>query len=196
MSPWSEIDTAVEHLAKVGSPLAVVQCTSEYPCPPEKVGLNMIHELRSRYQLPVGLSDHSGTIFPGLAAAVMSIAVLEVHLALSMMMFGPDVPASVTVEEMRTLVDGIAFIEHALANPIDKDAMAGDLTELRSLFMRSPVTTEALQAGHRLTAGDLALKKPGTGLPPESLDSLVGRVLTRSVPSNHQVMMSDLEGEE
>lgn len=193
MSPWSEIDDAVERLSSYSAPLAILQCTSEYPCPPEKVGLNMIDRLRERYERPVGLSDHSGTIFPGLAASAMSIAVLEIHLTLSKRMFGPDVPASVTPEEMTTLVEGISFIESALANPVDKDTMAGELSDLRRLFMRSPVTKTALEAGHTLRSEDLALRKPGTGLPPDSLETLIGRTLVHAVPENHQVAMSDLE---
>ncbi len=196
MSPWSEVDAAVERLRRYETPLAVLQCTSEYPCPPERVGLNLITHIKERYGLPVGLSDHSGTIFPGLAAATMSIAVLEVHLTLSRRMFGPDVPASITVEEMRTLVEGIEFIERAIRAPVDKDAMAEDLVGLRRLFMRSPVTTGPLAAGHSLTREDLVLKKPGNGLPPDSLDSLVGRTITRPVPADHQISLEDLEEEQ
>jgi N-acetylneuraminate synthase len=191
MSPWPEIDAAVEIL-RHDSPLAVLQCTSEYPCPPEKVGLNVIGELRARYGLPVGLSDHSGTIFPGLAAAVGAIAVLEVHLTLSRRMFGPDVPASIIPDEMTTLVQGIRFIEDAISNPIDKNLVAEDMTHLRSLFMKSPVTVRQLDAGHRLTESDITLKKPGNGLSPDSIPDLVGRTLAHSVPADHQLSMSDL----
>jgi N,N'-diacetyllegionaminate synthase len=191
MSPWHEIDAAIDALRR-DAPRAVLQCTSEYPCPPEKVGLNVIGELRDRYGLPVGLSDHSGTIFPGLAAATASIAVLEVHLTLSKRMFGPDVPASVTPDEMTTLVEGIRFIEKALANPIDKDSLVDDMSSLRTLFMKSPVAARQLDAGHRLTEDDIALKKPGTGLSPDSIPVLVGRTLAHAVPANHQLSFSDL----
>jgi N-acetylneuraminate synthase len=191
MSPWAEIDTAVERLR--GSPsLAVLQCTSEYPCPPELVGLNVIEALRERYGLPVGLSDHSGTIFPGLAAATSLIAVLEVHLTLSRRMFGPDVSASVTTEELATLVEGVRFIERAVANPVQKDRLVDGFTQLRRSFMKSPVTVRPLEAGHRLTAADIALKKPGTGLPPDALPRLIGRSLVTSVPADHQLSMADV----
>lgn len=195
MSPLSEIDRAVEVL-KAYAPLAILQCTSEYPCPPEKVGLNVIDELRSRYGLPVGLSDHSGTMFPGLAAATMSISVLEVHLTLSRRMFGPDVPASLTTDEFATLVEGVRFIEKAKANPVDKDKVVSEMSTLRSSFMRSPVTTGPLPAGHTLTDADLALKKPGTGLPPDRLGDLVGRTLVRALPEDHLLSYDDLEGGE
>jgi len=195
MSPMSEIDDAVEIL-RAYAPLAILQCTSEYPCPPEKVGLNVIDELKTRYGLPVGLSDHSGTMYPGLAAATMSIAVLEVHLTLSRRMFGPDVPASLTTNEFATLVEGVRFIEKAKANPVDKDALVSEMSTLRNSFMRSPVTTGPLPAGHKLTDTDLALKKPGLGLPPQSVGALVGRTLARTVPEDHLLSYDDLEGGE
>lgn len=194
MSPMSEIDAAVEILEPAG-PLAILQCTSEYPCPPEKVGLNVIEELKARYRLPVGLSDHSGTIYPGLAAATMSVAVLEVHLTLNRRMFGPDVPASLTPDEFAALVEGVRFIEKAKANPIDKDALVSEMSTLRNSFMRSPVTTSALPAGHELNGTDLALKKPGIGLPPQILGDLVGRTLARDVPEDHMLSYDDLEGD-
>lgn len=195
MSPIEEIDSAVDQLKRY-APIAVLQCTSAYPCPPERVGLNVIEELRQRYELPVGLSDHSGTIYPGLAAATLSIALLEVHLTLSRRMFGPDVPASVTTEEMSTLVEGIRFIERALANPVDKDSLVAEMTPLRSSFMRSPVTTKPLAANHVLSLEDIALKKPGTGLPPETYQDLVGRTLARDVDKNHQLSYEDFTEEE
>lgn len=191
MSPWSELDAAVKQLQS--APLAILQCTSEYPCPPELVGLNVIDELRMRYGLPVGLSDHSGTIFPGLAAATRSIAMLEIHLTFSRQMFGPDVPASVTTDELATLTDGIRFIERATANPVSKDDLVGRFATLRESFMRSPVAARALESGHVLGEGDLVLKKPGTGLPPDSVPELIGQALTRSVPPDHQISMSDLK---
>jgi N-acetylneuraminate synthase len=196
MSPLSEIDIAVGKLSQGDTPVAVLQCTSEYPCPPQKVGLNVIPQLRERYGLPVGLSDHSATIYAGLAATMLSIAVLEVHLTLSRQMFGPDVPASLTSEEFASLVQGIRFIETALSNPVDKDGLAEEMSDLRSLFMRSPVTVHPLEAGHRLRPEDLSLKKPGTGLPAESIVSLVGRTLAHAVPTNHQMSIGDLESED
>ncbi len=71
MSPLNEIDAAVEQVKSKGLLATVLQCTSSYPCPPERVGLNLIPFFRERYSCPVGLSDHSGTIYAGLAAAAL-----------------------------------------------------------------------------------------------------------------------------
>jgi N,N'-diacetyllegionaminate synthase len=193
MSPLAEIDAAVERVKARGLPLVVLQCTSAYPCPPERVGLNLIPIFRERYDCAVGLSDHSGTIYPGLAAAALGIDVLEVHLTFSREMFGPDVPASVTTGELRQLVEGIRFIETMRANPVDKDAQARELAPLRSLFMKSVVARVDLPAGMVLQAEHLMAKKPGSGIPAARLGELVNRILKRPVAADTLLMEEDLE---
>ncbi|MGE0553607.1 MAG: N-acetylneuraminate synthase family protein [Gemmatimonadales bacterium] len=193
MSGWEAIDRAAGTVRAAGSPLAVLQCTTAYPCPPERVGLNLLAGLRDRYRCPVGLSDHSGTIYPGLAAAALGASVLEVHVTLSRAMFGPDVVASVTNDELRQLVDGVRMIERMLAAPVDKDLIAADLAPARALFTRSLVARRDLAAGHRLTAADLVAKKPGSGIAPERVDELLGRVLVRPVAADTLLSWDDLE---
>ena len=80
--------------------IAVLQCATVYPCPPEQVGLKRSRRCAS-VSSDVGLSDHSATIFPSLAAVTLGADVVEVHVTLSREMFGPDVPASITTEELR-----------------------------------------------------------------------------------------------
>lgn len=193
MSQLNEIDRAVQQVKSQGLPVAVLQCTTVYPCPPEKVGLNMIPFFRERYACAVGLSDHSGTIYPGLAAATLGVEVLEVHVTLSREMFGPDVPASITTAELRHLVDGIRFIEKAMAHPVDKDASAEEARPLREMFTKSIVARSALTAGTVLRAEHLAAKKPGTGIPAAMLPTLVGARLKRSLSADELLREEDLE---
>ena len=192
MSPLSEIDAVVKQVKLKDLPLAVLQCTSMYPTPPEKIGLNMIPFFRERYGCLVGLSDHSGTIYAGLAAAVLGIEVLEIHLTLSREAFGPDVPASVTTGELAQLVEGIRFIETIMANPADKEAMAQELAPLRDLFTKSIVVQTDLPEGTALLAAHLTGKKPGTGIPVSHLPSVVGRRLRRSVKADELLQEQDL----
>jgi N,N'-diacetyllegionaminate synthase len=195
MSPLSEIDLAVQRIQGRGLPLAVLQCTSAYPCPPESVGLNMLEAFRERYGCAVGLSDHSGTIYPGLAATVLGAEVVEVHVTLSREAFGPDVVASVTTAELRQLVDGVRFIETMMANPVDKNAAAHELAPIRALFTKSVVARVDLPAGTTLRAEHLAAKKPGTGIPAERLPELVGSRLARSVHADELLADSDVVAE-
>jgi N-acetylneuraminate synthase len=195
MSSWAEIDGAVALVRARGCPATVLQCTSLYPTPPEKVGLNVIPLLRERYgaEVGVGLSDHSGTIFPGLAAAAMGIDVLEVHVTLSREMFGPDVCASVTTGELKQLVDGVRAIETMRTNPVDKDDMARQLQPTRALFTKSIVAQADLPQGLVLTEQHLALKKPGQGMPPERLPAVIGRRTRRAIGKDQMLSEADLE---
>jgi len=193
MSDLSELDRAVAQIKAASLPFAVMQCTSMYPCPPEKVGVNMLEVYRDRYEGAVGLSDHSGTIYAGLAATALGCDVIEVHVALSKDMFGPDVPSSITQSELRQLVDGVRFIEAMNANAINKDAMAESLSPLRALFTKSVVTRQGLPQGTVLRAEHLTAKKPGTGIPANRLKDLVGRTLRRTVGADELLAESDLE---
>lgn len=192
MSDLREIDAAVERVKSKGVPLTVFQCTSAYPCPPKKIGLNMLDVFRHRYGCGVGLSDHSGKIYPGLAAAAMGIEALEVHVTLSRESFGPDVRASLTTTELYQLVEGVRFIEEIVRNPVNKDAVTSELGPMRSLFTKSVVVTQDLPAGALLCDSDLTLKKPGTGIPANRLHEVVGRRLSKPVEAGRILQESDL----
>ncbi|MGH9363795.1 MAG: N-acetylneuraminate synthase family protein [Thermoanaerobaculia bacterium] len=194
MSSLAEIDTAVEQVKSRQLPLAVLQCTSAYPCPPERVGLNLIPFFRQRYDCAVGLSDHSGTIYPGLAAATLGIEVLEVHVTLSRDMFGPDVPVSVTTAELRQLIEGIRFVEKMMASPVDKNRMAKETAGLRDLFTKSVVARTDLPVGTVLRQEHLTAKKPGTGIPAARLAEVIGLRVTRDVKADELLRETDLEG--
>jgi N,N'-diacetyllegionaminate synthase len=193
MSPLTEIDQAVAALGGARPSLAVLQCTSLYPTPAESVGLNVLADFRRRYDgAAVGLSDHSGTIWPGLAGAAIGMDVLEVHVAFSRQMFGPDVSSSVTFEELGTLIEGIRYTERMLANPVDKDAMANRLADYRRLFFKSVVAAVDLAAGTTLLREQLCIRKPGTGIPAAQLEDVIGRRLRNDVARDHVLTEGDL----
>ena len=192
MSGWEEIEAVAARARRAGATLGLLQCTSRYPTAPEDVGLNVLGEMRARCRVPVGLSDHSGTIFPSLAAVALGADVVEVHVAMSRKAFGPDASSSVTVEELGELCRGVAFLRKARTAPVDKDAMAEALASTRALFSKSAVALRLLPAGHRIVPGDLGARKPGTGLPAERIPSLAGRRLCRAVDEGRLLREDDL----
>jgi N,N'-diacetyllegionaminate synthase len=193
MSPHDEIDAAVAVVRKTKSPLAIFQCTTQYPSPPESIGLNMLDELRARHECAVGLSDHSGTIYPTLAAvAAYQAQLIEVHLTLSRDMFGPDVVASVTPAELKQLVDGVRFIESMAANPVQKNAIDPRTAPMRQIFFKSVVPLHDMAAGTKLTRNMLGLKKPGTGIPAADFENIIGRTLKRAVTKDTPLQQDDL----
>jgi N,N'-diacetyllegionaminate synthase len=192
MSTIEEIDAAVARVQTAGIPLCVVQCTSLYPCPPQKVGLNILPYYRQRYHCAVGLSDHSATIFPSLAAASIGAEVVEVHVTFSRECFGPDVVASVTTQELNQLVEGVRFIEKMRNNEVTKNEMAIELTPTRELFTKSIVAQVDLPAGALLTIDCLTVKKPGTGIPASKLGSILGHRVRRAVAAGELLSSDDL----
>jgi N,N'-diacetyllegionaminate synthase len=193
MSSMAEIDAVVDAVRARGLDLTLLQCTSTYPTPPERLGLNVIGLFRERYGCAVGLSDHSGTIHAGLAAAALGIDMLEVHVTLSRRAFGPDVSSSLTPDELATLVEGVRFVERARANPVDKDAVAEELAPVREVFTKSVVAAVDVPAGTVLLEEHLALKKPGGGIPPEGLPAVLGRRAMVDLPADTLIDESHLE---
>lgn len=193
LSDWAEIDRVASRAKAADAFFALLQCTSKYPTAPEHSGLNVLPEMKARYGAPVGLSDHSGTIFPSLAAVALGAEVVEVHATLSRHAFGPDQASSVTIEELAQLCRGVEFLKTARAHPVDKDAMARELAPVRLLFSKSAVAVRPLSAGHRIGPGDLAPRKPGTGIPAARIPALSGRLLRRSVASGRLLQEDDLE---
>ncbi len=192
LSEWQELDEAVQTVRTAGNRLAVLQCTTAYPCPPERIGLNVLSEILERYALPAGLSDHSGNIYASLAAATLGAEVIEVHVTLSREMFGPDVPASITTTELAQLVEGVRQIETMLMSPVNKAGLTSELVELRKIFAKSVVANETLPVGTVLEARHLALRKPGNGISPDKISELIGRSLLREVKRNEILSYSDI----
>ncbi len=195
MSPLDEIDGAVAQVKAAKVPLALLQCASIYPTPPEAVGLNLLEVFKTRYSCAVGLSDHSATIFPGLGAALMGAQVLEVHVTLSREAFGPDVAASLTTAELAQLVQGVRYMEALRDSPVDKSLADAAAAPLREIFMKSLTPCRDLPSGHLLKPDDLTAKKPGTGIPVQRLDLVVGRTLARGVARDQPLTEDDLQPE-
>ena len=192
MSDIQEIEHTVLFLQEQHVPTLVFQTTTAYPCPPEKIGINNIPLYRDMFDIPVGLSDHSGTIYSPLAASALGIDMLEIHVTFSNQMFGPDVPASITVDELAEVVTGIRYIEKMTHNPVDKNAMAAELKPLRGLFAKSIVAKYNLPKGHTITRDDIGFKKPGNGLEPSELHRLLGQTTNKSIPCDKPILLSDI----
>jgi N,N'-diacetyllegionaminate synthase len=192
MSGWNEIETLVSRLRAAKTNFAILQCTSRYPTALEDVGLNVLDELRSRFSCPVGLSDHSGKVFPALAALNTGASIIEFHLALDRGMYGFDVSSSLTPAEIRLVAQARDAFAVMARNPVDKDKMARELAPMRAMFGRSLAPRNDLKKGTRLERHLLTEKKPGGGIPMVDIDTVVGRILTRDVPADRLLKLDDL----
>ena len=182
MSSFAELDQAVAFLQPFGNDLSILQCTTSYPTPPEKVGLNVITELIQRYpHATIGLSEHTGVVSTCLAASAIGARVLEFHAVFDRRMFGPDAPSSLTIDEVAELVRGVRFIETMLNNPVNKTDNRA-YTELKGIFEKSLSVNKNLPAGHTLTRDDLEAKKPAKlGIPAAEFQKVIGGTLKRDL---------------
>ena len=191
MSSWGELDKAVELLAG-GGPVTVLQCSSAYPCPPERVGLNVLRELQQRYGLPVGLSDHTLGPVAAIAAVVLGATVIEKHFTFSRLMYGSDARHSTEPAELTALAEQLRALDLMLTTTVDKDDIA-PYAEMKRVFQKSIVTAVPVPAGTVLTRDHLTIKKPGTGLPPGRLPAVVGRTTARDLMADHLLDEADLQ---
>lgn len=190
MSDWEELDAAVAVLR--GSPLTVLQCASQYPCPDERVGLNVLAEMRERYRVPVGLSDHTLANHAAFAAVALGACVVEKHFTFSRLMYGSDAPHSAEPAEFAELVRGIRAIEAMLAHPVDK-ADAAPWAEMKRVFQKSLVSLADIPRGARLSPSTVGIKKPGTGLPPSRYRAAMGRRAARDIPADRVIVEEDVD---
>ncbi|XAL98823.1 N-acetylneuraminate synthase family protein [Phycisphaeraceae bacterium D3-23] len=192
MSNWAELDAAVEVFGRdYAGGLTVMQCSSAYPCPPERVGLNVMRQMAERYGTPVGLSDHTLDNYSGFAAVSLGATVIEKHLTFSRAMSGSVAKHSLEPDEFRDLVRGIRAIETMVASEVDKDDLA-PYGEMKSVFEKSVVTQKQILIGTTITREMLDVRKPGTGIPAREIGSIVGRKAARSVAADTLLSEDDL----
>ena len=141
----------------------------------------------------MGLSDHSGSVSPALFALGQGYNVIEIHATFDRRMFGPDVKSSLTLEEIKNIVNFAKDVDFMRSNPVDKNKIAEDLSEQKRLFGRSLTYSSDLNKGHILKKEDLLLKKPGTGVPLEEITNLIGKKLKNDVKINRLLKLSEIE---
>lgn len=191
MSMEKDIEKYANKLTENGIQFALLQCTTNYPVAPERVGLNVLEKFINKYPI-VGLSDHSGEMWPSLAAVTMGAKVIEVHVCHSKYDFGPDVPASLTQEKFAEMVHGIRFISTMRNNPVDKDAVSAELSRNSKIFAKSVCARVPIPKGTTLQKDMLALKKPALGIPAMDVDCVIGKTVNRDFVPDDFIGYSDI----
>ncbi len=192
MSSWPELDEAVATVGGSGGGLTVLQCTSEYPCPDERVGLNVMTEMAQRYDCPVGLSDHTLAPFAAYAAVTLGARVIEKHFTFSKRMYGSDAAHSMEPGEFAEMVRGIRAIEAMMASPVDK-ADHSRFGEMKAIFEKSVVALAPVPAGAVLTPELVGVKKPGIGIPAKRYREVLGRRAARALALDQVLQEHDVD---
>ncbi len=184
MATLEEVEQAVRAIRRAGAvpPLVLLHCVSSYPAPADHANLRAMDTLAGSFGCPVGYSDHTEGLEVALAAAARGACVIEKHLTLDRSLPGPDHHASSTPDEFPRLVHSIRVVEGALGD--GRKAPAACERPIADVARKSLVTARDVPAGARLTAEAIAIKRPGTGLPPARLADVIGRVAARMIPAD------------
>jgi N,N'-diacetyllegionaminate synthase len=176
-----------EPLAEV---LTLLHCTSNYPTPLQDVNMRAMQTLAEAFHLPVGYSDHTAGTFVAPIARALGAEVFEKHFTLDRALPGPDHAASLEPEELAQMVRAIRDTDLLLGSP-DKRPSGPEL-EVRIAARRSVTLSVDAPAGTALTPEMLTLMRPGDGIPPAELESVVGRSLKRSLQAGDTLHWGDM----
>jgi N,N'-diacetyllegionaminate synthase len=177
LSSYKELDKTVKYLKVRNVDFSVLQCTTAYPTQPQNYGLNVIGELKKRYGVPIGYSDHSAKIETCIAAAALGAEILEFHAVISRNSLGPDARSSLEIDEITQLVRAVNNIATALQYPVDKNDNA-KFKELKHIFEKSLAVNKDLLIGHIIKFEDLEAKKPkGFGIEASRFEEIIGKSL-------------------
>jgi len=181
MSSYAELSAAYARFKDSGCKVDVLQCTTKYPTTFADVGLNVLGELKERFSgADVGLSDHSGSIYPSLAAVSAGAKILETHVVFDRRMFGPDATSSLLIDEFLELVKGVRAFETMLSTKIEKGSE--DFSSLKTLFGKTLAISKDVKAGDIVKFEHLESKKPGNkGIPAKDYESVLGMRFTRDI---------------
>jgi N,N'-diacetyllegionaminate synthase len=194
MCNWKEISTKVKLLKKKKKNFLIMQCTSKYPLNLKEVGMNVISKISKKYNCPVGLSDHSGSISPSLMALSDDITkVIEVHVSEPKNFNNPDRASSISFEQLKLICEHRDNLKILKKNNIDKDKMSKQLLKTRELFTKSIAVKKNLKIGKVILLNDLCFKKPGNGIKESKINNILGKKLIKNVNYNKLLKWTDLE---
>ena len=193
MATMSEVKDAIRFVKSRGNDqIAVLHCTTNYPCPPEEVNLLAMKTMMEQLDVPVGYSDHTQGSQVAIMAANLGMAVYECHFTLDKTLPGPDHVASCEPDELKERIAAIRKVSVILGKST-KAPNKSEINSMLGLVRRSIVAARDLKAGHVLTDDDMEAKRPGDGVSPTEYGKLLGKRLIKNVKADQQITFKELE---
>ena len=171
MGSLEEIKEAVEAVMQTGNKqLALLKCSSVYPADPAQMNLATIKDLRERFSLPIGLSDHSMGSLSATTAVALGASIIEKHFCISREIENPDATFSMTPVEFKQMIADIRNVEAVLGKPtygVSKQE------ESSMIFRRSVFVVKDIAAGEKFTEENVRIIRPGFGVKPKYLPDIL-----------------------
>jgi pseudaminic acid synthase len=179
LASLAEVEEAVATVrAAGGKEIALLKCTSAYPARPEEMNLRTIADLRERFDVPVGLSDHTLGITVPVAAVALGACIVEKHFTLSRSQPGPDTAFSLEPQEFRAMVEAVRAAEQSLGK------VTYDVTEKEArsrIFRRSLFVVKDVRAGDVFTESNVRSIRPGYGMHTRHLPEVIGKRAAKDI---------------
>lgn len=192
MSTLEEVREALAVLREHGAKeIALFHCTSMYPTPAEYINLRAMQTLANEFGLPTGLSDHSEGIGISIAAVGLGAQLIEKHYTLSREMPGPDHKASLEPQELKEMIASIRAVEKALGSP-EKKPVGGE-PDTAAVARKSVVARRDIAASEILSADDVYIVRPGTGIAPKYIQKVVGKTAVRAIKAGEPLAWEMLQ---
>src|SRR3989344_218137 len=179
MASKEEIARAISTLKQSGTPeIVLLHCVSAYPAKPKDMNLKTIPDLKRRFRVQVGLSDHTLGNDVAIAAVALGATVIEKHVTLKRSAGGPDAAFSLAPREFKALVKSIRTAEAALGKPTY--TRSPDEKE-NIVFRRSLFVVQDMKKGQKFTKNNVRSIRPGNGLAPRFYDSVLGKTAAKDI---------------
>ena len=193
MSLPEEINETVKIIRKHGTPLALTHCVSAYPCPYEIMNLNFISELANKYKIPVGLSDHTPSIYNALGAVSLGASIIEKHFTFNKRLSGPDHKSSIDSQELKMLIKGsnANFLARGSKKVIFKEEK-----EIINWARESVVSIKKIPKNYLLSIENISTKRPSPKkgqIAANKFFKVLGKRTIRNIPKDKILNFKDLK---
>lgn len=193
MADLKEVKDAIRFIRSKGNDqLAILHCTTNYPCPPQEVNLLAMKTMMDELDIPVGFSDHTQGNQAAIMAAALGMAIYECHFTLDKNLLGPDHIASAEPEELKSKIRAIRDALIILGNAA-KIPNESELKSMVKVARRSIVAAKNLPSGHIIDEDDLEAKRPGDGISPTRYEEFLGKKIKNDLKKDHKISEKDFE---
>ena len=192
MSTLKEIADTFNQVYKVNKKIALTQCTSIYPCPSKYSDIGVIKEYIKKFKVPVGLSDHTSSIYTSLGAIALGACIIEKHFTLNKKALGPDHASSIEPHELRELVVGANEIFYARN---ENKVIHKKEFEIIKWARESVVTIKDIKKGEILTEKNISVKRPAPKkgiIPAKNFRSALGKKAKDNLKNNKQLKWTEI----
>lgn len=190
MATLKEIKETYDFI-KDKSNLFLLHCITGYPTSFEETNLNFIKTLQKEFEIPIGFSDHSPGIELSIAAVALGACIIEKHFTIDKNLPGPDHKASLNSTEFKAMVDAIRHVEVAMGDGTRK--FSENELNIRKVARKSIVLSKNISKGMVIKKDMLTIKRPGTGIPPNHINEVVGKRVLKDLKSQTMLKWEDLE---